>query len=244
MRQNRGLKIVAVLIPLVLVASSVTLYSFADVEQNVSREELSESDERGVIKLIPPPFIGVAGAAEATAGDAFPEAEAGIASYTVQVDPSIHAWEVCPYGPDRGRIKKVTGVLTPGTTYTVSATGKPKWGWGSDSIYLSVFVAAGNKGLGAVPIGGATTLIAGGSGASDAVAFFIDNGGTSDNIIFDDGITSIPFSADGEDDSSDITDDQISGRVAHVQVDHFKSYRISATGEAKWGDGLTTAILP
>lgn len=133
--------------------------------------------------------------------------------------------------------------MTQGTTYTVSATGDPKWGSGSESYYLSLFVAAGNKGLGAVPIGwGTTTLTAGGPGADDAVAFFIDNGGTGDNsgtanIIFDDGTTPIPFSADGSADSSDITQDQILGRVAHVQVDHYKSYRISATGTAKWGDG-------
>jgi hypothetical protein len=45
MRKNRGSIIVAVLIPLMLVASSVALYSFVDVEKGVNEEMISESDE-------------------------------------------------------------------------------------------------------------------------------------------------------------------------------------------------------
>lgn len=66
MRKNLSSKIAVVFfIPVVLVASSVALYGFADVEKGVNEEGgLSVSDNRDVIKLLPPPLIGVAGAAE------------------------------------------------------------------------------------------------------------------------------------------------------------------------------------
>ena len=71
-------KILAVLTALVLVASSVAMYSGTDEEKGIS-----EDGGKGIISLMPPPFIGVAGAAEAAGGGggAFPEDEAGISAY-------------------------------------------------------------------------------------------------------------------------------------------------------------------
>jgi hypothetical protein len=53
---------------------------------------ISEGGGKGVISLMPPSFIGVAGAAEATGGNAFPEDEAGISAY-VNVGKSINITE-------------------------------------------------------------------------------------------------------------------------------------------------------
>jgi len=85
MRNKFGLKILAISIALVLVASSVAMYSSADVEKGIS-----EGGGKGVISLVAPPFIGVVGAAEATGGGGgaaatgttFLEEEAGISAYT------------------------------------------------------------------------------------------------------------------------------------------------------------------
>jgi hypothetical protein len=54
------------------------------------KEGLGEGNS--VISLMPPPFIGVAGAAEATGGNAFSEDEAGISAY-VNVNQSINITE-------------------------------------------------------------------------------------------------------------------------------------------------------
>jgi len=83
MRNKYGLKVLAISIALVI-ASSVAMYS-------LEREEsgLSGGGGKDVISLMPPPFIGVAGAAEEIGGDAAPRAgttfleeEAGISAYT------------------------------------------------------------------------------------------------------------------------------------------------------------------
>ena len=82
-----GLKVLAISIALVIVASSVAMYghSGTDVEKGIS-----EGGGKGVISLMPPPFIGVAGASEAMGGGgcAFPEDEAGILAY-VDVSETI-----------------------------------------------------------------------------------------------------------------------------------------------------------
>jgi len=79
-----GLKVLAISIALVI-ASSVAMYS---LEKEGS--ELSEGGEKGVISLMPPPFIDVAGASPAggggggaapRAGTTFLEKEAGISAY-------------------------------------------------------------------------------------------------------------------------------------------------------------------
>ena len=82
MTKRLGLKVLAISIALVIVASGVAMYGYSGTE---GREGISESEGgKGVISLVAPPFIGVAGASEAmggNGGDAFPEDEAGISAY-------------------------------------------------------------------------------------------------------------------------------------------------------------------
>jgi hypothetical protein len=87
--QNKSLwKILAISVALVLVASSVAMYSSSNV--NVEKG-ISEGGGEGVISLVAPPFIEVAGASKAAgggggaaprAGTTFLEEEAGISAYT------------------------------------------------------------------------------------------------------------------------------------------------------------------
>ncbi len=60
-----GLKVLAVLTALVLVASSVAMYgsNAGEVEKGIS-----EGGGRGVLSLVAPPFVGVAGASPAGGG--------------------------------------------------------------------------------------------------------------------------------------------------------------------------------
>jgi len=71
------LKVLAISIALVI-ASSVAMYS---LEKEGSGLSGGGGKDVVSISLVPPPFIGVAGAAEATGGNAFPEDEAGISAY-------------------------------------------------------------------------------------------------------------------------------------------------------------------
>jgi len=90
MTKRLGLKILAISVALVIVASGVAMYGYSGTEGG---EGISESGGgKGVISLVAPPFIGVAGAAEATGGNAFPEDEAGISAY-VNVNQSINITE-------------------------------------------------------------------------------------------------------------------------------------------------------
>jgi len=81
-----GLKALAILIALVMVASSFAMYGYSGTDV---KNGMDERGEKGVISLMPPPFVGVAGAAEAagggggaaTAGRTFLEEEAGISAY-------------------------------------------------------------------------------------------------------------------------------------------------------------------
>ena len=85
-----GLKVLGILIALVIVASSVAMYGYSGTEGG---EGISEGGGgKGVVSLVAPPFIGVAGAAEAAGGNAFPEDEAGISAY-VNVNQSINITE-------------------------------------------------------------------------------------------------------------------------------------------------------
>ena len=82
MAKRLGLKVLAISIALVIVASGVAMYGYSGTEGG---EGINESEGgKGVISLVPPPFIGIAGASEAmggNGGDAFPEDEAGISAY-------------------------------------------------------------------------------------------------------------------------------------------------------------------
>ena len=81
-----NLKVLAVFTALVMVVScTAVLYNSQDVEKGIS-----EGGGKGVLSLVAPPFIGVAGAVEAgggggaapQAGTTFLEEEAGISAYT------------------------------------------------------------------------------------------------------------------------------------------------------------------
>jgi len=86
MTKRLGLKVLAIFIALVIVASSVVMYSVTDVKKGIN-----EGGGKGVISLVAPPFVEVVGASEAAggggggaqrAGTTFLEEEAGISAYT------------------------------------------------------------------------------------------------------------------------------------------------------------------
>ena len=87
MGKRLGLKVLAISVALVMVASSVAMYGHSGTEWE---KGISEGGGKGVISLMPPPFIGIAGAAEVAgsggaaprAGTSFLEEEAGISAYT------------------------------------------------------------------------------------------------------------------------------------------------------------------
>jgi len=88
MRDKFGLKVLAISIALVMVASSVAMYGYTGADV---RKGMSEGGGKGVISLVAPPFVGVAsaspagggggGAAAPRAGTMFLEEEAGISAY-------------------------------------------------------------------------------------------------------------------------------------------------------------------
>ena len=66
---------------LAILASSVAVFSAADLAEGIGEKGLDEGVGNGIISLAPPSFITVASASDAEAGGAFPEDEAGIAAY-------------------------------------------------------------------------------------------------------------------------------------------------------------------
>ena len=92
MRDKDICKILAISVILAVVASSVAVFSAANLGEGLGEKGIDEGGGKGVISLVPPPFIGIAGAAEATGGNAFPEDEAGISAY-VNVNQSIDITE-------------------------------------------------------------------------------------------------------------------------------------------------------
>ena len=82
MAKRLGLKVLAISIALVIVASGVAMYGYSGTEGG---EGISESEGgKGVISLVAPPFIGVTDASEAMGGNgggAFPKDKAGISAY-------------------------------------------------------------------------------------------------------------------------------------------------------------------
>ena len=100
--RNKGIwKILAISVVLAIVASSVAVFSAANLGEGIGEKGIDEGGGEGVISLVPPPFIGVAGASEANGGSAFPEDEAGIAAYintsqTISIEKikTIFTWGV------------------------------------------------------------------------------------------------------------------------------------------------------
>jgi len=65
MRNKVGLKALAVFFAIALIASTVAMYGYSGTE---AEKGISEGGGKGVISLMPPPFIGVAGASPAGRG--------------------------------------------------------------------------------------------------------------------------------------------------------------------------------
>jgi len=78
-------KVSAVLTALVLVVSGVAMFGYSGT---MWKNRIGEGGEKGVIPLMPPPFIQIAGASSVEGGSVFPEDEAGISAY-VNVSESI-----------------------------------------------------------------------------------------------------------------------------------------------------------
>jgi hypothetical protein len=76
MKDKFGKRMLAILCAVAIVASSMVMYSYISTDAGKGIGE-----GKGVIALMPPPFIGTAGAAETGAGAAFPADDAGIAAY-------------------------------------------------------------------------------------------------------------------------------------------------------------------
>jgi hypothetical protein len=72
-------KLLVISIVLAIVASSVVVFSAADLAEEVGEKGIDESGGNGVIALAPPSFISAASASGG--GGAFPEVGAGIAAY-------------------------------------------------------------------------------------------------------------------------------------------------------------------
>lgn len=72
-------KLLVISIILAIVASSVAVFSAADLAVGIGEKGIDEGGGNGIISLSPPSFITVASASED--GGAFPEDEAGIAAY-------------------------------------------------------------------------------------------------------------------------------------------------------------------
>jgi hypothetical protein len=80
--RNKGIwKILAISVVLAIVACSVAVFSAVNLGEGIGEKGIDEGGGEGVISLVSPSFIGVAGAAEVAGGNAFPEDEAGIAAY-------------------------------------------------------------------------------------------------------------------------------------------------------------------
>ena len=119
MRKKFGLKVLAISIALVLIASSVMVDSSQKGEKGID-----EGGGKGVISLLAPPFIGIASASEMQgddggsgapqAGTSFIEEEAGIAEYTnVEQEIVLQKTQMDNYNDARSEM----GALSSATTY-------------------------------------------------------------------------------------------------------------------------------
>ena len=85
-------KILAISVVLAIVASSVAVFSAANLGIGIGEKGIDEGGGKDVISLMPPPFIGVAGASESEVrgmreGANFLEEEAGVCAYTKLTPP-------------------------------------------------------------------------------------------------------------------------------------------------------------
>ena len=91
--RNKGIwKILAISVVLAIVASSVAVFSAANLGIGIGEKGIDEGGGKDVISLMPPPFIGVAGASESEVrgmreGANFLEEEAGVCAYTKLTPP-------------------------------------------------------------------------------------------------------------------------------------------------------------
>ena len=74
-------KLLVISIVLAIVASSVSVFSAADLGEGIGEKGINESGGDGIISLALPSFLSAASASETESGGAFPEDEAGIAAY-------------------------------------------------------------------------------------------------------------------------------------------------------------------
>ena len=118
MRNNVGLKVLAISIALVMVASSVAMYSATDMEEGLDKGRRNE-----IISLVPPSFISIVSARDdggvtAAYRSAFPEDEAGLSAY-VDTKQTI----------DLDKIKTTfTEVEEVGDNYIIGITPIPDFG--------------------------------------------------------------------------------------------------------------------
>jgi hypothetical protein len=119
MRKKFGLQVLAISIALVLIASSVMVDSSQKGEKGID-----EGEGKGVISLLTPPFIGIAGASvmqgddggsgAPQAGTSFIEEEAGIAEYTnIEQEIVLQKTQMDNYNDARSEM----GALSSATTY-------------------------------------------------------------------------------------------------------------------------------
>ncbi len=117
MRKKFGLKVLAISIALVLVASSATVYS-------------SQKGEKGVISLLAPPFIGIVGASEMQgdeawgsaprAGTSFIEEEAGIAEYAnIEQKIILQKTQMDNYNDARSEMEALSSATTYYENFTM-----------------------------------------------------------------------------------------------------------------------------
>ena len=96
-------KILAISVALAIVASSVAVFSAANSDKGISEKRIEESGGKGIISLVPPPFIGVAGAsgsyvaaANLDTGESFSSIQAAIddldtkGGHTITVNPGYY----------------------------------------------------------------------------------------------------------------------------------------------------------
>ena len=103
MRDKGIWKILAVSAALAIVASSVAVFSAANSDTGISEKRIEESGGKGIISIVPPPFIGVAGAsgsyiaaANLDTGESFSSIQAAIddldtkGGHTITVNPGYY----------------------------------------------------------------------------------------------------------------------------------------------------------